>query len=277
MGNNIFKEHIDNENSENNENNLIKKTEVKVKNLELLKNIEEIFDSFLNKKSFQIFNSIEEVPTFNTEKYFFYKYFPNIKDNILLISNYSHNFSIDILCAIYCTTDLKIDIYMDKKFITRQYIPAESYFMPICGPILISKLDRWPIIRILTENPGKIHFVYGFFSEELREFVRNNIFYTSFIQNNKNIEELLYKDGKIYLDKESKEMTEIKEIKEKEKKEGRIIIKIPEFYLNTEEFRKILANKVTENIREELLEIAMNPNRLESFMTIDEIKLYLRK
>ena len=81
---------------------------------------------------------------------------------------------------------------------------------------------------------------------------------------------MAYKHGRIYLNDDA-----IK-IKKIEKKEGRKIIKIPEFYLKTEEYSKMLANKVTENIKDELLEVAMHPDRLESFMSIDEIKLYLR-
>ena len=73
--------------------------------------------------------------------------------------------------------------------------------------------------------------------------------------------------GKVYLEKEAKDI----------KKNEKNIIKIPEFYLNTDEYRQILANKITNEIKEELLQVAMHPNRLEYFMSIDEVKLYLKK
>ena len=282
MGNDIFKENNQNKNEEIEEKQEIERQKIERQKIEnernqkFLKDIEKIFDWFLSKNSFQIFDSIDDVLAIydnedeNITNYYFYKYFPHIKDNSLLISNYSHNFSMDILCAIYCTTDLTIDIFMDNKFILRQSIPAGNYYMSKCGPILISKLDSWPILKIVSENPGKIHFVYGIFSINLRNFIRNNVFYTSYVKNNKNVEDLAYKHGRIYLNDDA-----IK-IKKIEKKEGRKIIKIPEFYLKTEEYSKMLANKVTENIKDELLEVAMHPDRLESFMSIDEIKLYLR-
>jgi len=271
MGNDIFKE-----NSEIQENIEEKKGEEQLEEEQIIQNnlkmsefIKEIFDCFLNKKSFQIYESLEEVPQFDTKPYNFYKYPTEVReDNTLLLSNYSYNFSMDILCAIYCKKPIEINIYIDKYFITRQHIPANSYFMPRCGPILISNLKYWPVIKVLTKDPGQIQLVYGVFSKDFKKYVKNNIFYTSYIKNKDQVNDLVYYKERIYLNEES-------EIIRKENKSK--IIKIPEFYLNTEEYKQILANKVSDEIREELVAVAMHPDRLESFLSVDEIKIYLHK
>jgi hypothetical protein len=251
-------------------------TEINDENIEiknnLLRNLQDFLKDFLDKNSLEIYDNIDNFD-FNqySKPYIFYKYFPTINySNYILLSNYSYTYSMDVLCAIYCTTELEIGIKIDNKIVCRQKIPANSYFLPLCGPLFICSLNFWPDIKILSKEHGKIHFVYCFFNEKLMKFTKNNILYSSFF-NNEEVKDILYKEGHFYIGKEATEL--IKKLKENKEN----MIKIPEFYLNTENYTKYLANKVSNDIREELLEIAMNPNRLESFMSIDEIKIYLKK
>ena len=130
----------------------------------------------------------------------------------------------------------------------------QTNFIPICC------LEKGDIeIEILTDY-DEFYIIHGMFYNYMREYLKNNLVYTTIFNNEKEID-LVYFNNKLYIDKQKPEHN-VDEIK------------LPLLYLETEKYRKYNANKVTEQIREELLEIAMNPNRLSSFMAIDDLKRY---
>ena len=85
----------------------------------------------------------------------------------------------------------------------------------------------------------------------------------------KNESRIIYSRGQLF-----KDDTEIKNFITKWENFD-CVIEIPNFYLSSEEYRKYLANKISKDIYYELQEIALNPNRIRSFLSIDEIKKYL--
>ena len=105
-------------------------------------------------------------------------------------------------------------------------------------------------------------------SRNLAKFIIKNAVY---INHNSSIIELLYFNNKIYFGNDINE--KIKYINEDKIN----LIKFPELFLETEEYRFVLAKNTTNKIKEELLEVAMHPDRLESFLSIDEIAMYLKK
>ena len=80
--------------------------------------------------------------------------------------------------------------------------------------------------------------------------------------------EIIYSRGKVFVDKQ-----EIKDFINKWDAFN-TIIKIPNFYIKSEEYRKYLANKVSKMIYFELLEITLNPDRIRSHMSIDDLRRY---
>ena len=131
---------------------------------------------------------------------------------------------------------------------------------PQCNFIPICCLENGYIeIEILTDYE-ELYIIYGILSNDMHEYLINNLIYTAIFNGEKEID-LEYFDNKLYIDSQIPEHN-VDEIK------------LPVLYIETEKYRKYNANKVTEQIREELLEIAMNPNRLSSFMAIDDLKRY---
>jgi len=218
-------------------------------------NINDIIKSF----NFQnIYDSIEDVYT--SGEYYstpikFYREFPEIINNKINIASNS-----DIIFGFYSTQNITLKILYTNTEITQQKIPAKWICLPQSNFIPICCLEKGDIeLEILTDY-DEFYIIYGIFSNDMRTYLINNIIYTTIFNTKKEVD-LVYFNKKLYID------TQVPV-------DNVDIIKLPLLYTETEIYRKYIANKVTEQIREGLLEIAMNPNRLSSFMSIDELKRY---
>jgi hypothetical protein len=221
------------------------------------KEINEIISSF----TFQnIYDSIEDVYTRGrydiTPIRFFKSVVPTILNNKIKINS---DFS-DIIFGFYSNKEIWIKILYKGNEITQHKIPANWVCLPQTNFIPICCLENGDIeIEILTDY-DEFYIIYGIFSNDIHEYLINNIIYTTIFNGKKEVD-LVYFGKKLYINRKIPD-------------HNVDILKLPLLYIETENYRKYNANKVTEQIREELIEIAMNPNRLSSFMSIDDLNRY---
>ena len=201
----------------------------------------------------------------------FFKKFPEIENNSFLLNNNSQNMGPDFAVAIYSTRDDIIQILSGNTVIIEQKLYANTYSILKTNPIPVIALQySWCKIKILTENPGDIHLIMCYCEDELSELLKQvtKLTLCTTIFDGEEERELIYARGRIIFDKE-----EISSYRDKW--EGLdIIMTIPNFYWESEEYKKYLANNTTNMIYYELLEKTMHPDRLKSFMSIDEISKY---
>ena len=233
-------------------NNIIKDYNKKDK---YQKEINSIIKSF---KFQNIYDSMEDVYVhgiYDSNPVRFFKSIPNILNNKIKI-----NINSDIIFGFYSTKEITIKILYKGNEITKQQIPKNWVCLPQSNFIPTCCLEKGDIeIELLTEY-GEFYIIHGMFYNYMREYLKNNLIYTTIFNGEKEVE-LVYFNKKLYINIQMPN-------------NNLDVIKLPLLYLETEKYRKYNANKVTEQIREELLEIAMNPNRLSSFMAIDDLKRY---
>ena len=211
-----------------------------------------------------IYENINQIIDIN-EPFLFFKYTPQIINNSFELPD-----NVDFILYIYSTKDDIIEIILnDVKIITQKLIANEYFILktniiPICSLYYSTKNK----INILSETHGDFHIVCSNVYYELREFLKKNIVITN-VFDGKNESRIIYSRGQLF-----KDDTEIKNFITKWENFD-CVIEIPNFYLSSEEYRKYLANKISKDIYYELQEIALNPNRIRSFLSIDEIKKYL--
>ena len=194
----------------------------------------------------------------------FFKWVPEIQNNSFVLNKESFDFAV----LIYSTKDDIIDINISNNHIARQQLKANTYSILKTNPIPVSSIYySWANIKIITENPGDIHLIYGNCSVNMCEFLKKNIISTM-VFDGKEENEIIYSRGKVFVDKQ-----EIKDFINKWDAFN-TIIKIPNLYIKSEEYRKYLANKVSKMIYFELLEITLNPDRIRSHMSIDDLRRY---
>ena len=216
------------------------------------KDVNDIIKSF---KFQYIYDSMEDAYVQGKYPVRFYKSVPNIINNKIKINDNS-----DIIFGFYSTRIITLKILYKNTEITQHKIPASWVCLPQSNFIPICCLEKGDIeLEILTDY-YEFYIIYGIFSNDMRKYLMNNIIYTTIFNTKKEVD-LVYFDKKLYID------TQVPV-------DNVDIIKLPLLYTETEIYRKYIANKFTEQIREDLLEIAMNPNRLSSFMSIDELKRY---
>jgi len=216
-------------------------------------------NDIINSFKFQnIYDSIEEVYSrgrCDTTGVRFYKSVPTIINNKIKVTNNS-----DIILGFYSTKNITIKILYKNNEIVQHKISSNLICLPKSNFIPICCLEKGDIELEITTDYGEFYIIYGIFSYNMRSYLINNIIYTTIFDSKKEVD-LIYFDKKLYID------TQIPD-------HNVDVIKLPLLYIDTEIYKKYIANKVTKQIREELLEVSMNPNRLKSFMSIDEIKKY---
>ena len=211
-----------------------------------------------------IYENTNEISGLN-DPFLFFKYTPQIINNSFELPN-----NTDFILYIYSTQNDIIQIVLDginiitQKLIANEYFILKTNIIPICSLYYSGKNK----INILSENHGDIHIVCCNCYSELREFLKKNIVITT-VFDGLNESKIIYSRGALF-----KDDAEIKNFITKWE-EFDFVIEIPNFYLSSEEYRKYLANKVSNDIYYELQEIALNPDRIRSFLSIDEIKKYL--
>lgn len=220
------------------------------------KDINDIIKSF---KFNNIYDSIEDVYTrgrYDNNPVRFYRSIPAIIDNRIKINSNS-----SIIFGFYSIKNITLKILYKNNEITQHKIPSNWLCLPQSNFIPICCLEKDDIeIEILTGDHEDFYIIYGVFSKDMESYLINNIIYTTIFNGKKEVD-LTYFNKKLYID------TQVSV-------DNVDTVKLPLVYIETEKYRKYNANKVTEQIREELLEIAMNPNRLSSFMSIDDLKKY---
>ena len=226
-------------------------------------NIKNKHQQYVNdiKKNFifdNLYDSIEDINDcgrYTNNPVSFYRTVPNIINNKINIDNDS-----DIIFGFYSSKNITLKILYKGYEIVQHIIPSNLFCLPQTNFLFICCLEKGDIeLEIITEY-GEFYIIYGLFSNDLRTYLMNNIIYTT-IFNIKKETDLIYFGKKLHID------TQISD-------NNYDVIKLPLLYIETEIYKKYIANKVTKQIRNELLEVTMNPNRLCSFMSIDEIKKY---
>jgi len=211
-----------------------------------------------------IYENINEIVDIK-DSFLFFKHTPEIINNSFELPDQT-----DFILYIYSTQNDIIEIIIGDTTIITQKLIANEYFIlktnviPMCS-LYYSRQNK---INILTENHGNIHLVCCNVYSKLREFLRNNISISTVFDGEKE-SKIIYSRGKL-----SKDNVEIKNFIT-QWRDFEDVIEIPNFYVCSEEYRKYLANKVSKDIYYELLEITLNPDRIRSFLSIDEIQKYL--
>lgn len=219
------------------------------------KDINNIIKSF---KFNNIYDSMEDVyihGIYDSNPVRFFRSVPIIVNNKIKINN-----NADIIFGFYSSKEIGIKILYKGTEITQHKISINWVCLPQTNFIPICCLENGDIeIEILTDYE-EFYIIYGIFPNDMHEYLINNIIYTTIFNGKKEVD-LVYFGKKLYINTQMPY-------------HNADIVKLPLLYIETEKYRKYIANKVTEQIRTELLEISMNPNRLSSFMSIDELKRY---
>ena len=188
--------------------------------------------------------------------FIFYKIKPKIINNSFNLSENS-----DFALCIYSTKNDIIEIILNDKNIIKQNLEANNYFILKTNPIPLNCLFSSKI-NILTKNHGDIHIIYCNCYFDLSNYLKNSFIITNIFDGENEIQ-IIYSKKNIYYND--------KEIYNFEK------IKIPNFYNSSEKYKKYLAKKTSELIKYELLEIALHPDRITSFMAINDLNKFRNK
>jgi len=213
---------------------------------------EELQNYFTNiKKHLEsqcVYENIDGIPISDASNLIhFFKYDGRITNKIS---------TFDFVFAFYSEVDQEIIIQMnDRKF--RQKLKTGLYSMPICNiiPLLSIRLSTLNIIseKNISAIVGKCASIV------IRDFIINNKLYTKILTDKE--EDIVYKGCEVIFDNKlcNSEL---------------YIIKLPYYYAETEEYRKYIARRCTEQIKYELFEKTLAPGRMKSFMSIDKLKKY---
>ena len=215
----------------------------------------DVNDIILSFRFQNIYDSIDDAYIHGTYPVGFYKSVPIITNNKIIIDN-----NADIIFGFFSNKKITLKILHKNTEITQHKIPENCVCLPQSNFIPICCLENGDIELEITTEYDNFYIIYGIFSYDMRTYLINNIIYTTIFDGEKEVD-LVYFNKKLYVDTQ----VSVNNVN---------IIKLPLLYVETEIYRKYNANKVTEQIREGLLEIAMNPNRLSSFMPIDDLKRY---
>ena len=211
------------------------------------------FSSLVNLFEVNLFKSIEN------------KYFTcEIKKEIIA------DWYLDYLIGFYSQYTTDIELYINDIFICKQKVYENSYTELKCNPVPIYfLLQNHEILnfKIFCNdsdvfdliNDGDLNFL-GFCScyEILGQVKENKGFKTVFFcSKEKKLKHIFYtKKVALKIDDYVQKSEEFQEI--------------PMIHDFTEEYKKYLAKKTCDIIRDELLMITMNPNRIKYFLTNDE-------
>ena len=195
-----------------------------------------------------IYENIDAVPISSTSNLIhFFKYDGRITNKISIF---------DFIFAFYSEVDQEIIIQMNDRKFTQKLKPG-LYTIPICNiiPLLSMKLSTFNII-----SEKNIDVIVGkCASDMIRNFIVNNKVCTKIFTDKE--EDIMYKAGNIIFDS-------------KTCNSDLYIIKLPYYYIETEEYRKYIARRFTEQIKYELFEKTLAPGRMKSFLSIDKLKKY---
>lgn len=122
----------------------------------------------------------------------------------------------------------------------------------VCNIIPIFKIKTLEIEINFTDKESQIYFIMGKCVRSIYEYLsQENVgIKNTFIYNN-------YYQSIVYNDTAS------------------LVIILPHVYTFCEKYRKYLAQKTSDMIRDELLEVVMHPDNLFLFLSVDEVKQYL--
>ena len=201
-----------------------------------------------------IYNSIEEIPIHSPNFLNFFKHSRGISS------------AFDFICAFYSEEDQEIEIELGDR-IFKQKLRARVYTIPICNIIPLLCI-RGIYINInchkdVSTITGKCT------SDTIKNFILNNNIYTEIFTKEEEI--IMYFNSSIFITTLEKYLDTYSDTYKDIRKHT---LRIPQYYTENEEYREYLAHKMTDMIRYELLEKTMAPNRLRSFMSIDDLVRY---
>lgn len=176
---------------------------------------------------------------------------------------------LDYLIGFYCKYSTNIELYINDIFICGQKLHGNSFTSIKCNPVpLYFLLQNHQNLnfKIVCDNDknnyGDFKFLVFCSCYEILNKKKENIGFKSifFCSKEKILKQIIYDKGNgVSIDFSLKKSD---------------FIEIPMIHDFTEEYKKYLAKKTCDIIKDELLMISMNPNRLKYFLTNDEKRKY---
>lgn len=261
MGNKIEKDEQKDEDEQKENNRII-----------IQKTINNLYSSFPKEKVYDSLDSINYLYHYNP--IIFFKHKPIIEGFKLFFNGNTNSFELydfDIIVGIYSNENIKIRANIDDCIIFEQdIIKNKTYFLNSIIPLIGLHLCSVTIDILSDKFPSEIYFICGKLCSEYSKFLSTNLIKFRSLKNKEyeEIEILCYR-GKAFFGEDIKKYSE-----GSQKQFGKKLIILPEIYTLTEIYKKNNCKKLVHKIEQELFEVSMNPNRIKSFLSIDELKKY---
>jgi len=178
---------------------------------------------------------------------------------------------LDYLIGFYCKYTTDIEIYINEIFICKQTLYGNCYTNLKCNPVPLyfllqnHKILNFKIVVSLFDKieEGNLKFLTFCSCHEILGKSRENDGFKTifFCSNDQQLKQILYdKEVALKINTDYIEKSDF--------------LEIPMINDFTEEYKRYLAKKTCDVIKDDLLMISMHPNRLEYFLTNDEKNRY---